>query len=194
MMTALPFLKSRWQDFARDETGTIAAESVVILPILAWAYISTFVWFDAFKAETQYTRAAYSVADALSREMTPITPQYLNSMHRMLNFMSDSPDPVKMRVTVVCWSDKRQMYRRASSQVRGGGIASHSHWTLHRMRDHLPVLPVGDQVIMVETFTRWEPAFNMGLKPKDITNVIVTRARFAPQVLWDPNHRYTCKG
>ena len=35
------------RDFGRDEKGTIMAETVIVLPLLLWAYLALFVYWDA---------------------------------------------------------------------------------------------------------------------------------------------------
>jgi len=178
-------------DFAADESGTVLPEAVIVLPSMFWAYLATFVWFDAFRSETEYMKAAYAMADAVSREVSPITDNYMDSMSKMLDFMTSSPRDVQLRVSIICWSENQQKYSVAWSQTRGGASKQDNN-TINNYEAHLPNFKQGDQVILLETFTRWEPAFNMGLKPREIYNAIVTRPRFAPQVKWDGNHSLGC--
>lgn len=191
MSFAAQHVRTLVRDFAEDETGVVAAEAVITLPILAWAYAATFVWFDAFKSETQYMKAAYALADAISREMAPITPTYIDSVEKMLNFMTDSAERVQVRVSIVCWSVDDEEYRVAWSQTRGGADAL-SNANVNNYSAHLPSMTQYEELIFLETWTVWEPAFNMGLEARTMYNPIVTKPRFAAQVIWNDDDQATC--
>lgn len=50
----------------------------------------------------------------------------------------------------------------------------------------MPALAPGDTVVLLETFLRYNPPFNVGIASSWNGNAIVTRLRFASQVVFDP--------
>ncbi|MGR3434088.1 MAG: TadE/TadG family type IV pilus assembly protein [Shimia sp.] len=180
--------------FRRDERASGAIEMVLIMPLLFWAYAGTFMFYDAFRAKNNALRASYTISDAISREIDEINGKYLNSMHQMLNFLSASPNTTRMRVTIVCYDDKKKRYTRAWSQVRGGGgLKPHNNGTLHSdMRAHLPIMPDGDQVVLVETYVDYRPVFDAVVAEQTFSNVVVTRPRYTNQVKWSGKSGWVC--
>ena len=44
-------IRRRLARFSSDQTGSTTVEAVLILPLLLWAYVAMFVYFDAFKIQ-----------------------------------------------------------------------------------------------------------------------------------------------
>ena len=64
----MPELPTLLFTYLRDERGTVTMEYVLWLPILlAWLILST-VLYDAYKSRDDAAKAAYTVADIISRE------------------------------------------------------------------------------------------------------------------------------
>jgi hypothetical protein len=53
------------------------------------------------------------------------------------------------------------------------------------IEDRIPILALGDELIVIEAIVGWEPAFNTGLPARDLYEMVITKPRYAPQVLWD---------
>jgi len=62
--------------FFKKEDGTAAVELVVLVPVLSFITFSMVTFTMAFKEKTQAIRATSVVTDMISREVTPITPEY----------------------------------------------------------------------------------------------------------------------
>jgi Flp pilus assembly protein TadG len=56
------------RNFIRDTRAAVAFETVLLTPILVWAYIGSFVFFDAYRVYNTSVKATYMVADMLSRQ------------------------------------------------------------------------------------------------------------------------------
>jgi Flp pilus assembly protein TadG len=41
-----------------DDAGSVSVETVIIMPILLWVYVATFVIFDGFRTHNQNVKAA----------------------------------------------------------------------------------------------------------------------------------------
>ncbi len=200
-MTRLPStirrLESLLRRLRRDERGIAAFETILLMPILMWGYVAMFVMFDAYKVQTDGLRVTYSVADAMSRELDPINQSYLDSMVRVSNFMTRSPQGITQRVSIVCFSDTLDQYRIAWSKTTGPNAASyaaHQHVDIDQLSDQLPSMPSGDQAILIETFMKYRPLWNIGISEMTFDYFVVTRPRFTNQVRWDGQEAWVCSG
>ncbi len=172
--------------FRQDVKGTLSVETVIIFPMLGWAYIAMFIYFDAFKAQTINLKAAYTISDLLSREINPVNMDYLNGMNKVYDYLTYSSDPTWIRVTVVKWSNDDNAFHVQWSKATKSR-PSITDDTIALISNQIPTMPESDSVIVVETNMTYEPAFNVGLSSFSMKNLVVTRPRFAPQLLWDPN-------
>jgi len=180
-MSVLHCLASRLRWFRRSEEGSISVEAMLVLPILVWAYMGTFVFFDAYRAQSTNIKAGYSIADTISRETGYITPAFMDSLYALQQFLVDTEEQVQMRVTVYNYRLSDDSYRVRWSQTRGGGAAM-TDAVLTVLRPNLPVMPDGEVAILVETRVGYVPAFSVGLADFTFEDLVVTRPRFAGQV------------
>ena len=58
---------------------------------------------------------------------------------------------------------------------------------LQSCKEHIPVLPTGDTVIIVETFMDYKPFLGYWLDENQFTTFIPTRPRFASCLPWESN-------
>ena len=54
--------------FLRDESATIMAEAVLVLPFMLWSYLGLFVYWDSFRVMNKVQKASYTISDMISRE------------------------------------------------------------------------------------------------------------------------------
>ncbi|WP_296761735.1 hypothetical protein [Sediminimonas sp.] len=183
MMTLRDRIKTFLRGF-RDETrATVAVEAVVILPMLFWAYMAMFVFFDAYKQVSINQKATYTIGDVLSRETTAINNAYLDGIDNMFKFLVRADSTARLRVTVVRWDEKKGKFRRDWSKTRGD-VTPLSAAQVTEMEDALPVMPDGERIIVVETWSRYTAPFNVGILSQDLHNRVFTRPRFAPKLVW----------
>lgn len=172
--------KSVLSRFRRDDRGSVVVEAVVILPLLVWTYTAMFVFFDAYKTENLTVKAAYTVADMISRQTTPVNGPYIDGMNTIFGFLTDGNPQNELRVTAV-------------HMVTGpGGVPElELQWSyttdaskLPRMCEvtpiehRIPILALGDQLIVVEAVMGWQPAFNAGLGERTLYELVVAKPRF----------------
>ncbi len=181
-------LKSRLRRFRRDESGSMIAEMVIMFPTLAAAMVATFVYFDAFRAQSVIMKTAYTLSDALSRETELITNTYLTSLWRLQRFLTDTPTLPGMRVSVVQF-DEDNGYLLVWSRNKGGmGDLSQSGLDALVDDNHIPVMPHGEIVLVVETKVDYKPSFSVGLADFTFEHIVTTRPRFAPdQICYSHN-------
>ena len=156
--------------FARDERGVVAVELVLVVPILVWALLSTFVYFDVFRVESNTTRASLTVADMFSREKVPITDAYLDgarSLLEALTFEESNPD---YRITVYRYQEFDDKYLVVWADNRGMGPDTDDD-RLEAIRDRLPILANGDRAILLETRVEYDAPFDIGIGAFAATNL-----------------------
>lgn len=184
------FIKSAIARFRADERASQSIEVVIIFPILVWAYLGMFAYFDSFRAQSLADKAAFAITDLISRETDYITPAYMETLHQLHGMMTNSNHETQMRVTILRWNDNRNRFQKVWMQ-RKGGVSNLSNAKLRTSyyTDRLPEgLPHNERVILVETWTIYEPPFQVGLPAVRFDTFVVQRPRFADQVCWNPDN------
>jgi Flp pilus assembly protein TadG len=181
-------LRQPFQRFAGEERGTVLAEGVIALPILLWAYVGLFAYWDAFRSLNTLQKAAYTISDMISRENptdTSLTSAYVEGMDKVLEYLIDSDVDAKLRVTSVTWSDTNQQFEVHWSRSPYGQEVELTTETLQTFADQIPTMTAGDYVIIVEVQMPYTPAFNVGLTEQHFKQFVVTRPRFIPCIPMD---------
>ncbi len=173
--------------FRRAEDGVVMVEGLLMLPILIWCFVGAHVFFDAFRAKSTNIRAAYTIGDALSRETGYITPQYLDSVHDLQQFLVDTDEAVRLRVTMLHYDGPTDRYLVNWSRTRGG-VAELDTAGLAQLRSIMPAMPNRDIGILVETWVDYLPGYEVGLDPFTFEDKVVTRPRFAGQLCWNSSN------
>lgn len=188
-MMTLPFAKR----FSDKEDGAVSVEAVLVFPILVWAITATFVFFDAFKTLHISQKATYAVADMMSRETTAVDDDYLTTMHELFAYLSkDQEDASAIRFSVVqrgLDADGNEETTLVWSEGVGGaeGLTN-----IETIEDRIPLMMIGDQLVVVETEHEWAPAFAVGLASYRFREVSISRPRFSPQLCFDDGVDVTC--
>ena len=166
-----------------DDAGSVSVETVIIMPILLWVYVVTFVIFDGFRTHNQNVKAAYTIGDMISRETLPLDADYLDGVQELLNYMTNSKSSATVRVTSLQYDETTERFYLHWSRARGSQQAATNaevaDWT-----NRLPTMPDAEYIIVTETSTQYTPPFNIGLDEPNIQNFVFTRARYAPRVLY----------
>lgn len=171
---------TRLQRFRKDTDGYITLEILIVLPVLLWIFAAAWIYFDVFQQYSAHQKANYAIGDMLSRETQPITDDYLDNSHSLLELLNNA-DETALRVTVVSydsdagWELEWSEARGAASQMAQGDMSDY--------RSRLPAGLPGDQLILVETWDSYAPIFEVGLSEFDIHTYSFTRPRFAPQLV-----------
>lgn len=172
----LPSLKRFWTDLS----GGVAFETVIIFPILTWAWIGSFAFFDAYRVYNTSVKATFTVADLLARQDEWIYDSDIAGYGNMLGAMIRDHDGITMRVTQI-FRDTDGNYQVDWSEGTGG-LFDYTTANIATFEDQLPDMATGERVILVESFIEYEPAFNVGLNDLTFENFTLTRPRYANQV------------
>lgn len=186
-------LQKRLFRFLQDETGSASIETVIILPVLAWIFLATFVYFDAFRAKSINVKATYTISDILSREVNePITPEFMDSLYALYQGLVVHTQPRSIRVTAIRYVQATNAYNVIWSEVRGvaplpARLTNANLATIRNTR--LPVMYDGEVGVLIETSGRYFPIFGyVGLPGFTVGNFMILRPRFAPQICWSTSN------
>ncbi|MCK0102950.1 pilus assembly protein [Pseudohalocynthiibacter sp. F2068] len=196
----LKYIKSRLGHFLSETRASISIEAVIVLPMLAWAYVGMYLYFDAFRTQNTNLKAAYTLGDMLSRETDPINPDYLNGLQTVFDYLTNTGRPTWIRVTVVTWDNVDEEFDVNWSQATAGQ-PSWTDGTIADIEDQIPAMSNGDTAIIVETNMDYVPItglvddvqtstmdfrqFALGIPAFTMHNLVITSPRFAPQLLWE---------
>ncbi|MFG6535365.1 TadE/TadG family type IV pilus assembly protein [Sulfitobacter sp. 1A16787] len=176
--------------FFRKEEGSQSIELVIVVPLLVWSICSMLAFTEAFRVRGVAADATSVIADAISRQTTPIDASYLRGLQSVAGQLTRYGDNVSLRITQLrCVKDCDKPAQRDLNVVfsKGRGLFSltDSDFASGKFRDRLPALSRGDRVILVETSFTHKPILNVGLKESQIEMSQTTRMRFAPQLCWE---------
>lgn len=186
-MSAYKNLLKRARKWRLDEAGSIAVETLLMVPLLALIMLSMLVYFDAYRNESISNKAGLAVADMVSRETAIFTPEYLTGMRGLLAFMTLSPDQPDLRITLMEWDADNDEYFVNWSKAAGSHV-SLSTSDLAALTDRLPLMSDEKQAFLVETWTDYTPPYNVGLLDFEFNTFIVVSPRFSQAGLcWNPS-------
>lgn len=168
--------------FSRDQRGSTTVEAVLILPLLLWAYVAMFVYFDAFKVQNANLRAAYTIADMISRQTDSIDANYVNGLRTVFDYLVGIETTTSVRASSVFWDGVSNSYK-VSWSYGTGTMPLLTNANINDYATKLPIIPVGDTLIVIETWLDYTPAFEVGgLQPRTFKEFIATRPRFVAEV------------
>ena len=180
MQNLTTLLRKPFASFGRDESGTVVAEAVVVLPLFLWAYIALFVYWDAFRSMNTVQKAAFTVSDMISREQTGIQTGYIDGMSDVMEYLIDENQDARVRVSSVTWSVDNNQFEIHWSASPGNTMTPLTTTSLQDYAYQIPTMAPGDFVIIFEVQVDYQPSFDIGMPDQTFTQFIVTRPRFLP--------------
>jgi hypothetical protein len=179
-------LRDAIKGFKRDEDGSIAVETVILVPMLFWVFLSTLSIFHAYRQHSISQKAGYTIGDMISRETNPIDQSYLIGAQKLLQFLTLTElQDTTLRVSSVKYDLADDEFKKNWSKVQGTAKIEFTDADVAALGDRLPVMKDGEHIIIVETWLDYDPPFDTGLATHDVVNFVFTRPRYAPQVCWD---------
>lgn len=180
----LNFVKLRLARFSKGSEGSYSIETILVLPMLAWAILAMFSYFDGLRLSNVNIKASHTISDILSRETDLIDDDYMDSASQLLAFLINRSYPTSLRVSAFKYDEDEAGFDMLWSEARGGYPALTGTFEV-AVKNRLPITADGDTVIVVETWMDYRTAFVMGLTDTTLYNFVVTSPRFAPTLLWD---------
>lgn len=191
MVKIIPNIAKSARRFLRQDRGSIAAETVMVVPALILGYLAFFAYWDIYRMSNVIQKATYTVSDMVSRELAALPTTYIPGMKSLLEYMINDQTDVKLRVTSVVFSegvnildedDPDDSFSVQWSISPEGGMTPWTNETLTTVVDRIPRMSDGDSVVLVETELTVQPVFEVGLSNQVISNFVVTRPRFLPKI------------
>ena len=176
-------IRNRISFLRRSESGTLSVEAVLVLPMLLFAYLGMYVFFEGLRERNINLKAAYTVGDLLSRETNLIDMDYLNGMNGVFGWLTRTGNDVAMRVTVVRYDEEDDKHVMVWSRGVSGKPDLEQGDIEVIVTPHVPILADADSAIVVETWATYQPLFNAGLETTELYNIIVTPPRFTDQLM-----------
>ncbi len=165
-------LKKYIGKFRDCEDGSIAVELVLVVPILMWVFLSTFVYFDAFRVETNAARATITIGEILTREEISITEEYLDSVENVLRALTVAETDPDFRVTVYQYRQSDDTFQLVWSRDRGmGAPLTNTELALMHLANRLPEIGPNDHNVLVETRIDYTAPFSFNLSSFSATNL-----------------------
>ncbi|MCV6592497.1 MAG: hypothetical protein OIF48_06075 [Silicimonas sp.] len=173
---------------ARDEKGSFSVEAILMFPMLAWAFMAMFVFFEGLRESNINLKAAYTVSDLLSRHQDPndeFGMDDLNGMQAVYAWLSRTKNPVNLRVSFVTYDKETDFYKLQWSEAAHNAVARvQQEQVADALVPHIPILADGAGVIVVETWATYDPVIDMGLTQTELYNIVVIPPRFDGQLTW----------
>ncbi len=167
----------------REEKGSFSVEAILMFPILVWAFMGMYVFFEGLRESNINLKATYTISDLLSRETNLIDQNYLNGMNDIYAWLSRSSQPVQMRVTVVRYDELTDSHVTIWSRGVNGKPDLVQADVDTFISPNVPIMANAATAIVVETWTTYDPIMDIGLTDTEIHNLVVTAPRFTEQLL-----------
>jgi len=173
----------RCQAFQRGEDGNIAIETLIIAPVLFWAFMATFTIYDAYRQHSINQKASYTIGDLVSRQVDALDQSFLTGTQSLFEDLARTQGRAAIRITSVWYDETNDRYQRAWSHAIGNQPAA-DDLDVAGWRDRLPIMPNFEFITVVETWSLYEAPFTIGIADHEIHNFIFTRPRYAPNITW----------
>lgn len=184
MSTLVKKLRSSVSRFVEDTCASVTVEAVIILPLLAAWFVGSFVFFDGFKNRNTASKASYTIGDILSRRTEAATPTYIDNLQTLYDTLVFTNGSTAMRVTSLEWDGTEHDVLWSYSTKAGLSKQTDSNVKTADFRSRIPLMATGESVILVETYSDYNPAFNVGWDSHVWENFVVTSPRFASCLPW----------
>lgn len=178
-------LRQRLKRFLRARKGTVAVEAMVAMPVLIFALLMTVLLSDMFKSQTTSLRAAYTVADTLSRRVDPVDGDYIDGTATLYRYLARARHGTWLRVSSIAYDPLNEHHLIVWSHNAKGGQPLTTAELNQGLHNRLTVLPEGETLILVEAGTQWKSFAEGWFGNREFVQVAVTRPRFTPQLRFD---------
>jgi Flp pilus assembly protein TadG len=167
--------------FSKDTSGSLLAELMFIVPVMAMGMSGFYAFWDAYQTQNRVQKGAYAISDMLSREMVPASPAFLNGLETTLEYLigtdartritsirRNSGGPLGATGLTVLWSHSP-----------GGTLPPLTNATLNLVISEVPMMAVGSNVVVYEVVVPYSPVTEI-LTVNTINEVVAMRPRFLP--------------
>lgn len=197
--------------FLKDESGVLLAEALILMPILIWGFLALVVYWDLFRVMNVSQKAAYSIADLLSRQGV-VTEDFIDGQENILEFLTPGADGSRLRITSFQMNEGANnpvnpvfdgndsfclIFSRSSDALAAPPLIEADLQELD-FTNQIPNMDDLELVIVVETWVDYSPDFDTGVMnagpgapAQTFYHFIVTRPRNWRRVTLD-GQAHTC--
>lgn len=177
------------QFFSRED-GVVSIEAIIVYPLLFWSLWTSYTYFDGYRHSARNLKAAYAIADILSREKKLVTAQYISTMYDLQTFMISNRSTASIRISFLRYDADQDRHYVNWSCERGASFEKLTNATVTDVSDRLPVMHDNATMITVETKDLYTRPFKIGYGDHEfgIDKFIFTQPRGYTQIrVEDPN-------
>jgi len=174
--------------FGAGTSGSITVETLLILPVVAWGFMAALTFTDAFRHQTILQKSVYTAGDLVSRSSgTVVDADFIAGIYTLMQRMNDTPATVAMRMSLIGWDDDVGELRVVWSNAdHAGGLGRLDDAQLNlAYAAQVPTITQGETLLLTEGWMDYAPMFQIGLSRRTMTEVALTRPRFAPGIPYD---------
>ena len=169
-------LTHRIRRFWKDESAAIAMETVIITPVLAWCFIASFVFFDAFRTYNSSIKATYAVADLVSRQRNTLTEEDIDGYAGIFEHLVRNNGDARIRVSQLFYNGNTDTFCVEWSDATNGEAELFTG-NIPDIEELLPRVAHAERLILVQSFIPYQPVFDTGLDVITFRNFTFTRPR-----------------
>jgi len=148
--------------FRRREDGILTIEAIMILPLMFWSIWASYTFFDSYRQGSRNVKAAYALADIISRERSLITVAYMDTLYEVLQTMAKADTEMTMRISYIRYDEPDERHEVRWSCVRGADMVRMEDADIALMKDRIPVMPDNGYMILVETSNMYVRPYKLG--------------------------------
>jgi len=167
--------------FGKDTSGSMLAEAMFIVPVMAMGMSGFYAFWDAYQTQNRVQKGAYAIADMLSREMVPATPAFLNGLEQTLEYLIGTD--ARTRVTSIRRNTGGPLGAAGLtvlwSRSPGNVMAPLTDATLSEVIADVPMMAVGSNVVIYEVVVPYSPVTDI-LTVDTMRETVAMRPRFLP--------------
>jgi hypothetical protein len=191
-------LKHRFRSYLRDEDGLILVEGLIMLPLIIWAMVAMFIYWDVFRTINVTQKASYGIADLLSRQRNDIPPTTMvDGLQNVMAFLTPGGHAIKMRVTsfecvanALGCTPSNGSYKLLFSRSPGNKVPELTQATIQQWKaNKIPVLNNGESVFVLETTVEFKSQLQSVIAGFLVN---VNDATYGSFIVTRPRHRRLC--
>ncbi len=180
--------------FLKDQRGSGIVEFVIVFPLLIWAFVGIFLFWDVFRAMNLAQKATFIVADNLSRSSAAVKRADIDGLADLLGYLSEvqpaAGESVRLRVSSIKWNATTNMHAVGWSYTADNAQPVLTNATLAPLSSQIPTLTAFETVLLIESEVSYVPAlaggtvggFTIGVGSRTMKEFVVIRPRFIPKV------------
>ena len=190
-------IKRLYRNALSDERGSFSVEAVLMFPMLVWAFMGMYSFFEGLRESNINLKATYAIADVLSRETEEITDVYLENMNTIYEWLARTDDDTMMRVSVVIWDETSEQHTLYWSRGVNGREDLPAELVKTNITPHVPIMADQASAIVVESWVDHNPIMlpvndfplfkmlGLGWEPTEIYKIVVVSPRFVDQLKFE---------